>query len=285
MAQVRTELLQRRHGCRQRRSRRGQPPQQPQDHQREDRHADGLVAHQDHEALQADGHARDAEAQHELGDHQRHHRPVQELRDGAVTLGGVAPGNKRAHFRVRHGVRLSRSVRTDVQLLSGMILQRLEPARGRDTMIRTFIPRSSALLLLGAISLLSACQTAPTTGAVAPATAPLPALPVPGAVHYVVDADHSDLRFLVYRAGPLASFGHNHVIQAKQMSGDVYLASDLRSSGFTLTLPVSGFDVDAPEARAVEGPDFAKQPAAADIDGTRKNMLGPGLLDAEHYPE
>jgi len=152
-------------------------------------------------------------------------------------------------------------------------------------MIRTFIPRSSALLLLGAISLLSACQTAPTTGAVAPATAPLPALPVPGAVHYVVDADHSDLRFLVYRAGPLASFGHNHVIQAKQMSGDVYLASDLRSSGFTLTLPVSGFDVDAPEARAVEGPDFAKQPAAADIDGTRKNMLGPGLLDAEHYPE
>ena len=148
---------------------------------------------------------------------------------------------------------------------------------------KSVIPRLLAALL-GSV-LLTACQTAPVTGAAAPATAPLPELPVPGAAHYVLDADESEVRFLVYRAGALASFGHNHVIQAKALSGDVYLAQDFRSSGFSLRLPVSDFVVDAPEARAVEGPDFATQPSAAAIDGTRKNMLGPDLLDAAHYPE
>lgn len=149
-------------------------------------------------------------------------------------------------------------------------------------MDKTFIPRLRAALLGAAVALLSACQTAPS---VVSASAPLPALPVSGATHYVLNAGLSDVRFLVYRAGALASFGHNHVIQAKDMSGDVYLAPDFQASGFSLTLRVSGFVVDAPEARSVEGPDFAKQPSAAAIDGTRKNMLGADLLDAEHYPE
>lgn len=151
---------------------------------------------------------------------------------------------------------------------------------------KRFIPRLLVALLSAAV-LLSGCQTAPTTslGAVAPGAAPLPALPLLGAAHYAVDAGLSDVRFLVYRAGPLASFGHNHVIQATHVSGDVYLAADLRASGFSLSLPVSEFVVDAPEARAVEGADFTTQPSAAAIDGTRSNMLGPGLLDAARYPE
>lgn len=153
-------------------------------------------------------------------------------------------------------------------------------------MHKTFIPRLLAALLGITIALLSACQAAPSVvSAAAPAGAPLPALPVSGATHYVLDAARSDVRFLVYRAGALASFGHNHVIQAKDMSGDVYLAPDFQASGFNLTLRVAGFVVDAPEARSVEGPDFAKQPSVAAIDATRKNMLGPDLLDAEHYPE
>ena len=153
-------------------------------------------------------------------------------------------------------------------------------------MSKTFIPRP-LVALLSAAMLLSACQTVPTTsrGAVAPGAAALPPLPVPGATHYAVDGALSDVRFLVYRAGPLASFGHNHVIQATHVSGDVYLAADFQGSGFSLSLPVSEFVVDAPEVRAVEGPDFATQPSAAAIDGTRTNMLGSGLLDAARYPE
>jgi len=133
---------------------------------------------------------------------------------------------------------------------------------------------------------LAACQTAPNVStSTTPMSTPLPPLPVPGAIHYVIDAQHSDVRFLVYRDGVLASFGHDHVIKATEIQGDIYLAQDFPASGFSLTLPVNGFTVDDPAARSVEGPDFAKQPSQAAIDGTRKNMLGPALLDAEHYPE
>ena len=149
---------------------------------------------------------------------------------------------------------------------------------------RTFFLHLRAGLLGIAALLLASCQTAPVTGGVAPATGTLPSLPTRGTVHYVLDPERSDVRFLVYRAGPLASFGHNHVIEAKELSGDVYLADDIRASGFSLTLPVAGFTVDDVAARRVEGPDFASQPSAAAIDGTRKNMLGPALLDAEHFP-
>ena len=156
-------------------------------------------------------------------------------------------------------------------------------------MERNFIPRlrfrvacvSAALLFC-----MAGCQTVPGVSTTsAPSAAPLPPLPVPGAVHYVIDSKLSDVRFLVYKAGALASFGHDHVVQATDMQGDVYLAADFQASGFSLTLPVSGFTVDDPVLRSVEGPDFAKQPSQAAMDGTRKNMLGPALLDAEHYPE
>ncbi|HEV2112337.1 MAG TPA: YceI family protein [Gammaproteobacteria bacterium] len=152
-------------------------------------------------------------------------------------------------------------------------------------MNKNFIPPLLTALLGCTGVLLSACQTAPSTvTTTAPATTPLPPLPVEGATHYAINAELSDVRFLVYRAGALASFGHDHVIQAKDVSGDIYLAQDFRASGFSLSLPLAGFVVDAPEARGVEGPDFAKQPSAAAIDGTRKNMLGSALLDAEHFP-
>ena len=154
-----------------------------------------------------------------------------------------------------------------------------------DSKAGGFLPRLRATLFGVAALSLGACQTAPVTGGVAAATGPLPPLPVQGTVHYVLDATRSDVRFLVYRAGVLASFGHNHVIEAKDLHGDVYLADDIRASGFSLTLPVAGFTVDDAAARRVEGPDFASQPSAAAIEGTRKNMLGPALLDAEQFPE
>lgn len=140
-----------------------------------------------------------------------------------------------------------------------------------------------SVLILGAL-VVTACQTAPT---IKPpqALAPLPPLPMQGTTHYSIREDLSDVRFLVYRAGPLASFGHNHVIRATQMQGDIYLGHDLQHSGFTLILPVKDFQVDTPEARAVEGPDFVTQPSAQAIQGTYNHMLGAGELDAADYPD
>ena len=124
---------------------------------------------------------------------------------------------------------------------------------GSDTMRQIFIPCRYLGLILAGI-LLTACQTIPTANHETQALAPLPALPVADATHYVVNAGLSDVRFLVYRAGALASFGHNHVIQAKDIRGDVYLADDFQTSGFSLTLPVVGFVVDDPKARSVGRP-------------------------------
>lgn len=146
-------------------------------------------------------------------------------------------------------------------------------------MHKSFIPAGLALLL-------AACQTAPVSvgaGSAVP-TLPLPA-PAAGAVHYTVDASRSDVRFLVYKAGPLAAFGYDHVIRARGIRGDVYLASDFAASSFSLTLAVKDFEVDVPEDRAVEGPDFAPRPSPQAVQGTTAHMLGPEELDAEHYPE
>ena len=144
---------------------------------------------------------------------------------------------------------------------------------------------SHAVLLGLSMALLSACQSIQQPATQQAAAQALPPLPVPGSMHYVVQAAQSDVRFLVYRDGPLGFLGHNHVIQAKELSGDIYVAPEFAQSGFELKLPVDGFKIDAADARAVEGTDFTKQPSDDDIAETREHMLGPDALDATRFPE
>lgn len=144
-------------------------------------------------------------------------------------------------------------------------------------------------LWLTAVFLLSGCQTTPPAETpVASSTgelSPLPELPIQNAIHYKVDPVQTDMRILVYRGGPLAKFGHNHVISIKEAAGDIYIAEDFHHSGFVLTFPVKAMEVDPQAARADEGEEFAIQPSTEAIAGTRKNMLGSGVLDADNYPE
>ena len=93
------------------------------------------------------------------------------------------------------------------------------------------------------------------------------------------------MRVLVYRGGPLARYGHNHVMAVRQAAGDVYLAEDFHRSAFVLRFPVAALEVAPPAARADEGGDFASQPSAQALAGTRENMLGTGVLDGDNYPE
>ncbi|HEX5393427.1 MAG TPA: YceI family protein [Rhodocyclaceae bacterium] len=144
--------------------------------------------------------------------------------------------------------------------------------------------------------LLASCQ-APAPGPSASPTAtlptqatpaPAPAAPVPApinATRYRIRSDLSDVRFLVYRAGPLARLGHNHVIQAGIIQGEIQLARNFKASTVRLTLPVTGFQVDNASARREEGEDFATEPDENDIAGTRRNMLSDKVLDAARYPD
>lgn len=147
-------------------------------------------------------------------------------------------------------------------------------------------PRHRIRLTLLLATLLAGCAAAPEAEAPAPATS-APAtgtMPPAGAERYAIVTDRSELRVLVYRAGPMARLGHNHVIRSRSLSGSVWLASPQSASLVSVILPVTTLEIDNPEVRAEEGEDF---PGTLDEDarrGTRDNMLGESLLDAAHYP-
>jgi hypothetical protein len=106
---------------------------------------------------------------------------------------------------------------------------------------------------------------------------------LPPAGTYAIDSNGSELRLLVYRAGPLAALGHNHVVVSRAVTGVVQVGASVAESSFSLSVPVESFVVDDSQARREEGDDFPGDiPRDAKL-GTRRNMLSSALLDAEHF--
>jgi polyisoprenoid-binding protein YceI len=154
--------------------------------------------------------------------------------------------------------------------------------------IRPGILRHLASVSLGlGLWCLAGCQTSPEYpfNPLQTSRAPLLEARVENAVRYEILPDLSDIRFLVFRAGPLARLGHNHVVQAKNIRGEIYLAPDIHLSSFFIEIPVKDFQVDVAEARLDEGEAFISQPDEDAIAGTTRNMLGERVLDAARYPK
>jgi hypothetical protein len=139
----------------------------------------------------------------------------------------------------------------------------------------------SLLLLTGAGCTVSDKPTAPTSTTTGPAQI---GAPTAAGIRYRVDSDASWLRVRVYKTGPLARFGHDHVIASSALSGSVVLADPFADSAFVLELPLADLVVDDPAARRAEGELFAKDIPDKDRAGTRRNMLGEKLLNAQIYP-
>lgn len=99
-----------------------------------------------------------------------------------------------------------------------------------------------------------------------------------------VDAAQSRLHLLVYRAGPMARLGHNHVISAPHLQGRMWQGLTVAEAGFEMTVPVNDLVVDDNAARAAEGPDFPLNLSEDAKAGTKANMLRPSLLDGAQYP-
>jgi polyisoprenoid-binding protein YceI len=106
-----------------------------------------------------------------------------------------------------------------------------------------------------------------------------------GATRYLLDPDETYLDIRVFRAGALASLGHNHVISAGRIDARIGITDPFENSAFELRIPVTELLVDAPDRRAVYGEAFAAPVDAAAIAGTRDNMLGPDQLDAANWPD
>ena len=102
---------------------------------------------------------------------------------------------------------------------------------------------------------------------------------------YTIDPAESEVYWKIYRSGPLARLGHNHVISLVDFSGSVTVGSDLADSAWELSFPVDGLIVDDPELRARFGEDFESVPSDEDKAGTKVNMLTDRVLDGINFPE
>ncbi len=136
--------------------------------------------------------------------------------------------------------------------------------------------------------LLAGCPPQP----VRPGKPPGEAVPAAGArpaphlgQPYEVVGSESLLRVLVYRGGPLAKAGHNHVIASHDLSGTIYLPEDPTRATFEIRVPLMGLTVDEASLRAQEGDDFSAAVPDSAREGTRRNMLGEALLNAQLFPE
>jgi len=135
--------------------------------------------------------------------------------------------------------------------------------------------------LLAAMLLLAGCR-APAPRA-QPQAAPPPA--VAGVQLYQVDAAQSLVTLRVYREGPLAGFGHNHIIAVHGLEGSIRWHPDPARSSLAVRFAVAAMSVDDVALRAAAGADFSADVSDSARSGTRANMLGPRVLDAEHYAE
>lgn len=97
-----------------------------------------------------------------------------------------------------------------------------------------------------------------------------------------VDPEESRLRMRVDPAGPMARLGHVHIIGGNALDGHIIVAPDWRQSALDLSVNVHSLEVDRPEWRDAAGLD--EGPDADAVAGTRDNLLGPEVLDAERYP-
>ncbi|HUO18808.1 MAG TPA: YceI family protein [Steroidobacteraceae bacterium] len=142
----------------------------------------------------------------------------------------------------------------------------------------------TALFLAGA---LAGCPTRPPPSPAEVRGAPPtpPAAPHAGQPYEIAPGE-SLLTVLVYRAGALAAAGHNHVIASHALRGTVYVPGEVRAASFEVHVAVEALTVDEPQLRAQQGGgDFPPDVSESAREGTRRNMLGPALLDAADYPE
>lgn len=94
---------------------------------------------------------------------------------------------------------------------------------------------------------------------------------------YAVDPAQSLVTVIVHRGGKLARLGHDHVVASRDVRGLV----DVTAGRADLYARLDRMSVDEPELRRAAH--FATQPSAADIAGTRTNML-ERVLHVERYP-
>jgi polyisoprenoid-binding protein YceI len=81
----------------------------------------------------------------------------------------------------------------------------------------------------------------------------------------------------------MSVFGHNHVIASFDLTGAVNCGAEIENTSVELSFPVQSLVVDNRNLRDLEGDDFSSRVSEKNINGTRKNLLGNKVLDAENH--
>jgi hypothetical protein len=134
-----------------------------------------------------------------------------------------------------------------------------------------------------------ACTTAVPPSAPAPSREPPADFPAElyrqarerGERVFAIDPHQSQAVIHVYRGGRLARFGHDHVVAARDIHGYALVPGDIAAAQADLYVLLDSLSVDEPALRAEAGLDTT--PSAADIEGTRRNMLDKSL-EAQRHP-
>jgi YceI-like domain len=143
--------------------------------------------------------------------------------------------------------------------------------------------RIAAAVLVLSLAACAARHPRPVAPPQLPVQERLQALPVPG--EYAIDSSASELRLLVYRAGPLANLGHNHVMVNRAVTGVVQIGASVSASSLSLRMRADGFVIDDAQSRQEEGGDFPGDIPEDAKAGTRRNMLSAAVLNAAEFPD
>jgi polyisoprenoid-binding protein YceI len=100
-----------------------------------------------------------------------------------------------------------------------------------------------------------------------------------------LDPQFSTIRIYAFRGGRAAKLAHNHVLSAPKFTGFFHLPpSGASGARFDLEFRLDELEIDDPVLRSALGGAFASKLSAADIEGSRKHMLGEENLQAEKFP-
>jgi polyisoprenoid-binding protein YceI len=142
-------------------------------------------------------------------------------------------------------------------------------------------PPRPGFLAVALLAGLASCAAPPRPAVGPPAPETTRPVAAAGTLYQVLD---SDVTVRVYRDGPLAELGHNHVIASTGLTGQIELRQPLAASTLALELPLGSLVVDDQARREAAGGEFPGTLSQPDREGTRANMLGTALLDAAHFP-
>ncbi len=110
----------------------------------------------------------------------------------------------------------------------------------------------------------------------------LPPLTWPQGTQYRIDPTRSEFRVQLSAEGPLARFGHPHVIGTRAIDGQMVVPENWQETVFRIAFDVDDLLVDPPLWREQAG--LVAEIPQKDIDATRQNMRSVSQLNADTFP-